>query len=70
MRRKRQHKPLPFQGKFFTHPGDAALRKNVFTEFGNDVCDPAGCFYELCIQLMIIMVGKQIFNNFMEFMMP
>jgi hypothetical protein len=34
------------------------------------VCDPAGCIYELCIQLAIIMVGKQTMNNFIELLYP
>lgn len=38
--------------------------------FKTDVCDPAGCFYELVIQLGIIMVGKQAFNNIIEFLVP
>ncbi len=46
------------------------MRGNVIAQFGSDVCDPAGCFYELCIQLMIIMVGKQLFNNFVEYLLP
>lgn len=35
-----------------------------------DICDPAGCLSELCIQLAIIMVGKQVWNNFMEYLFP
>jgi hypothetical protein len=34
------------------------------------MCDPAGCLSELFIQLSIIMVGKQFFNNFMEILAP
>jgi len=34
------------------------------------VCDPAGCLSEVCIQLAIIMVGKQCFNNFVEILSP
>ncbi|KAK3097463.1 hypothetical protein FSP39_009845, partial [Pinctada imbricata] len=33
-------------------------------------CDPAGCLIELCIQLGIVMVGKQAFNNFKEVILP
>ncbi|CAG5126761.1 unnamed protein product [Candidula unifasciata] len=33
-------------------------------------CDPAGCLIELCIQLAIIMVGKQTFNNAKEILLP
>ncbi|XP_050531471.1 anoctamin-7-like [Daktulosphaira vitifoliae] len=39
-----------------------------------DVCDPAaagtGCVPELCIQLAIIMIGKQIIDNIIELSMP
>ncbi|CAF0799103.1 unnamed protein product [Brachionus calyciflorus] len=33
-------------------------------------CDQSGCLSELSIQLAIIMVGKQIFNNIQEFLYP
>lgn len=59
-----------FKGKFFTHPGDDGSRSGGLSTFKNDLCDPAGCLYELCIQLGIIMVGKQAFNNFIELLMP
>ena len=29
-------------------------------------CNPAGCLFELLVQLAVIMVGKQILNNFIE----
>jgi hypothetical protein len=29
-------------------------------------CDPSGCFFELCIQMAIIMIGRQISNNFVQ----
>lgn len=39
-----------------------------------DVCDPAaagtGCVPELCTQLAIIMVGKQLVDNVIELTMP
>ena len=57
------------QGKFFSHPGDS-LNTNVLDRFKSDVCDPAGCIYELCIQLAIIMIGKQSMNNFLELLYP
>lgn len=38
--------------------------------FVGDICDPAGCLSELCIQLAIIMIGKQVWNNFMEYLFP
>jgi hypothetical protein len=33
-------------------------------------CDPGGCLIELCIQLGVVMVGKQALNNFQELMLP
>lgn len=45
------------------------LREKCCFSF-SDICDPAGCLSELCIQLAIIMIGKQFFNNFMEYLYP
>lgn len=61
---------LNFQGRFFMHPGDADARASEFYRIKTDVCDPAGCLSEVCIQLAIIMVGKQCFNNFVEILSP
>ena len=33
-------------------------------------CNPAGCLFELLMQLSVIMVGKQIFNNTIEIILP
>ncbi len=57
------------QGKFFSDPGDSEAKEGL-GRFKSDVCDTAGCMYELCIQLGIIMVGKQAFNNFIEILFP
>ncbi|KAF8792768.1 Anoctamin-4 like protein [Argiope bruennichi] len=48
--------------EFFGHPGQA------FTLFGfrQDQCELGGCLFEVCVQLAIIMVGKQILNNISE----
>ncbi|XP_023310794.1 anoctamin-4-like [Anoplophora glabripennis] len=59
-----------FKGRFFDYPGDTTSRKSEFFRVKGDVCDPAGCLSELCIQLSIIMIGKQIFNNFIELFNP
>ncbi|XP_053994929.1 anoctamin-4 [Hylaeus volcanicus] len=59
-----------FKGRFFVHPGDAEARSSEFARIKTDVCDPAGCLSEVCIQLAIIMVGKQCFNNFVEILSP
>ncbi|XP_060596933.1 anoctamin-4-like isoform X3 [Ruditapes philippinarum] len=56
-----------FKGRFVGRPGD--YDRNLFG-FRQEECDPAGCLIELCIQLGIIMVGKQIFANFKEIILP
>ncbi|GAB1605406.1 anoctamin-4-like isoform X1, partial [Argonauta hians] len=33
-------------------------------------CNPSGCLVELCIQLGVVMIGKQAFNNFVELLLP
>ncbi|XP_076311109.1 anoctamin-4 isoform X2 [Tachypleus tridentatus] len=52
-----------FKGRFFGHPGD------TITIFGyrQDQCENGGCLFEVFVQLGIIMVGKQVFNNIYEF---
>lgn len=59
-----------FKGRFFDYPGDIISRKSVILRVKGDVCDPAGCLSELCIQLAIIMIGKQILNNCVELFNP
>ncbi|XP_017770278.1 PREDICTED: anoctamin-4-like [Nicrophorus vespilloides] len=59
-----------FKGRFFDYPGDTISRSSEFLRVKGDVCDPAGCLSELCIQLAIIMIGKQVFNNFLELFNP
>lgn len=59
-----------FKGRFYDYPGDDGARKNEFFMLKGDICDPAGCLSELCIQLSIIMIGKQFVNNFMEYLYP
>ncbi|XP_072758393.1 anoctamin-4 isoform X2 [Anoplolepis gracilipes] len=59
-----------FKGRFFVYPGDADARASDFYRIKTDVCDPAGCLSEVCIQLAIIMIGKQCFNNFVEILSP
>lgn len=58
------------KGRFFEYPGDIQARHSEFFKLKGDVCDPAGCLSELCIQLAIIMIGKQCFNNFLEIFFP
>ncbi|XP_031570691.1 anoctamin-4-like [Actinia tenebrosa] len=38
--------------------------------FRQEECNPAGCLFELLLQLAIIMVGKQILNNLLEIVLP
>ncbi|XP_055596668.1 anoctamin-4 isoform X3 [Uranotaenia lowii] len=59
-----------FKGRFYDYPGDDVARKSEFFRLKGDICDPAGCLSELCIQLAIIMVGKQCWNNLMEYFFP
>lgn len=59
-----------FKGRFYEHPGDRVIRRSEFYRLKGDICDPAGCLSELCIQLAIIMVGKQIWGNCMEYVFP
>lgn len=42
-----------FSGRFYDYPGDDGARKNEFFKLKGDICDPAGCLSELCIQLSI-----------------
>ncbi|KAK3782661.1 hypothetical protein RRG08_037665 [Elysia crispata] len=56
-----------FKGRFVGRPG------KYRTIFGGrqEECEAGGCLIELCIQLAIIMVGKQLIqNNFIEIVVP
>ncbi|XP_045615890.1 anoctamin-4 isoform X2 [Procambarus clarkii] len=59
-----------FKGRFFYHPGDTEARTNVLMKLRYDMCDPAGCLFELFVQLAIIMVGKQLLSNILEIFWP
>uniref|UniRef100_A0A2A4K343 Anoctamin n=1 Tax=Heliothis virescens TaxID=7102 RepID=A0A2A4K343_HELVI len=59
-----------FKGRFYDYPGDDQARRSEFLKLKGDICDPAGCLSELCIQLAIIMIGKQFVNNFVELGYP
>ncbi|KAK3580685.1 hypothetical protein CHS0354_017968 [Potamilus streckersoni] len=56
-----------FKGKFIGRPGDYN-----YTLFGfrQEECNPAGCLIELCLQMAIIMVGKQVWGNIKEIFVP
>ncbi|GFO42122.1 anoctamin [Plakobranchus ocellatus] len=56
-----------FKGKLIGRPGHYNRELEGARQ---EECDPAGCLIELCIQLAIIMVGKQAINNFTEIILP
>ena len=63
------------QGKFFAHPGELgrhmSRQGDEYLEGPTtDDCDTSGCFFELSIQLMVVMTGKQLFNNIVELVIP
>ncbi|XP_062862580.1 anoctamin-2b [Trichomycterus rosablanca] len=49
-----------FKGRFAGRPGDYV---HVFNQYRMEECAPGGCLIELCIQLSIIMLGKQLIQN-------
>ena len=55
-----------FKGKFVGHPGNY----NRFFKFRQEECGFGGCLLELCIQLAIIMIGKQAMNTILEMVLP
>ncbi|GAB1605119.1 anoctamin-4-like isoform X2 [Argonauta hians] len=56
-----------FKGKFVGRPG----KYNTIFGARQEECEPGGCLIELCIQLGIIMTGKQLLqNNFLEILFP
>ncbi|KAK6169999.1 hypothetical protein SNE40_018498 [Patella caerulea] len=56
-----------FKGRFVGRPG----KYNTIFGARQEECEPGGCLIELCIQLAIIMVGKQLIqNNFIEIVIP
>ncbi|XP_033740659.1 anoctamin-4-like isoform X4 [Pecten maximus] len=56
-----------FKGKFVGRPGDYNYS---LLDRRQEECDPSGCLIELCIQLAVVMIGKQAFNNFKEIILP
>lgn len=72
-----------FKGKFVGYPGsynrlfdfrqEEVNLQMCFCHFFNPFffqCGPGGCLLELCIQLAIIMVGKQAMNTGLEMFVP
>ncbi|MBN3295676.1 ANO2 protein, partial [Amia calva] len=57
-----------FKGRFVGRPGDYVY---IFDNYRMEECAPGGCLMELCIQLSIIMLGKQLIqNNLFEIGIP
>ncbi|XP_053574708.1 anoctamin-2 [Bombina bombina] len=57
-----------FKGRFVGRPGSYAY---IFNDYRVEECAPGGCLMELCIQLSIIMLGKQLIqNNLFEIGIP
>ncbi|EDW81887.2 uncharacterized protein Dwil_GK25421 [Drosophila willistoni] len=54
------------KGKFVGYPA----KYNTVLGFRQEECNPGGCLMELCMQLVIIMVGKQIVNAVIEMLVP
>ena len=50
--------------------GSPGRYRRVLGKYRLDGCSEQGCFLELAVQLLIIMVGKQIFFNIFEMAMP
>ncbi|XP_032329363.1 anoctamin-2 isoform X2 [Camelus ferus] len=57
-----------FKGRFVGRPGSYVY---VFDGYRMEECAPGGCLMELCVQLSIIMLGKQLIqNNIFEIGVP
>ncbi|XP_059508150.1 anoctamin-3 isoform X4 [Stegostoma tigrinum] len=56
-----------FLGRFAGRPGAYA---KLFKRWRLEECHPSGCLIDLCMQMGIIMVLKQMWNNFMELGYP
>uniref|UniRef100_A0A8C1KC48 Anoctamin n=1 Tax=Cyprinus carpio TaxID=7962 RepID=A0A8C1KC48_CYPCA len=56
-----------FKGKFVGYPGDYSY---MFGKWRNEECEPGGCLIELTTQLVIVMVGKQVWGNIQEALVP
>ncbi|KAG8227804.1 hypothetical protein J437_LFUL006218 [Ladona fulva] len=55
-----------FKGKTVGYPA----KYNRLFGYRQEECGPGGCLMELCIQLSIIMIGKQAMNTVMEMVFP
>uniref|UniRef100_A0A8C5AVX7 Anoctamin n=1 Tax=Gadus morhua TaxID=8049 RepID=A0A8C5AVX7_GADMO len=59
-----------FKGKFVGHPGNYTYMFGEASRLRNEECDPGGCLIELTTQLVIVMVGKQLWGNIQEALLP
>ncbi|XP_036620646.1 anoctamin-3 [Trichosurus vulpecula] len=56
-----------FLGRFSGRPGKY---NKLFDRWRLEECHPSGCLIDLCLQMSVIMVLKQTWNNFMELGYP
>ncbi|XP_075154721.1 anoctamin-2-like isoform X2 [Haematobia irritans] len=54
------------KGKFVGYPREY----NRLFNLRQQECNPGGCLMELCLQLVIIMIGKQVVNGIVEITVP
>ncbi|XP_017260946.1 anoctamin-5b isoform X2 [Kryptolebias marmoratus] len=59
-----------FKGKFVGYPGGYSYMFGKWSKLRNEECDPGGCLIELTTQLLIVMVGKQLWGNIQEALLP
>ncbi|XP_021326433.1 anoctamin-5 isoform X2 [Danio rerio] len=59
-----------FKGKFVGYPGNYAYMFGPWSGLRNEECEPGGCLIELTTQLVIVMVGKQVWGNIQEALVP
>ncbi|KAK2867612.1 hypothetical protein Q8A67_025729 [Cirrhinus molitorella] len=59
-----------FKGKFVGYPGSYAYMFGEWSGLRNEECEPGGCLIELTTQLVIVMVGKQVWGNIQEALVP
>ncbi|KAK9952650.1 hypothetical protein ABG768_018467 [Culter alburnus] len=59
-----------FKGKFVGYPGKYAYMFGEWSGLRNEECEPGGCLIELTTQLVIVMVGKQVWGNIQEALVP
>uniref|UniRef100_A0A7E4WDN2 Anoctamin n=1 Tax=Panagrellus redivivus TaxID=6233 RepID=A0A7E4WDN2_PANRE len=59
------------KGRLSGVPGNADNNHRITIDGHRlEECDPAGCMFELVVQLIVIMCGKQFYNSFLEICYP